>query len=217
MGYRGKIAERQRARELRAQAWKLADIADELGVSKASVSVWVRDVEFTPSPRRGARRRGPNALQRRKQAEIAAADEAGARRLRALTQQEFLIAGLALYAGEGTKGDGRVALANTDPKILGFFCRWLRTFFDIDETRVRVALYLHEGLDLDAAMALWSEVTGVPPEQFSKPYRAVAKGGIRSSKHPYGCATVRYSCSRTHRQVMGLMRALFPPATDETA
>ena len=73
MGYRGKIAEQEQARWLRALGWTLADIAAELGVSKSSVSLWVRDVEFTPGPRRRARRRAPNALQRRKAAEKAKA------------------------------------------------------------------------------------------------------------------------------------------------
>jgi transcriptional regulator with XRE-family HTH domain len=45
MGYRGKVAEQERARELRAEAWALVEIANELGVSKSSVSLWVRDVE----------------------------------------------------------------------------------------------------------------------------------------------------------------------------
>ena len=40
-----------KARELRAQAWTLQEIATELGVAKGTVSVWVRDVEFTPKPR----------------------------------------------------------------------------------------------------------------------------------------------------------------------
>ena len=57
MGYRGKVVEQERARELRAKAWTLQDIATELGVSKSSVSLWVRDVEFEPQPRRTARRR----------------------------------------------------------------------------------------------------------------------------------------------------------------
>ena len=49
----GKVEEQGRARELRADAWTLKDIADELGVSKSSVSLWVRDVDFEP---RGAKR-----------------------------------------------------------------------------------------------------------------------------------------------------------------
>ena len=51
MGYGGKWVERERARELSAESWTLLEIAQELGVSKASVSVWVRDVEFVPKPR----------------------------------------------------------------------------------------------------------------------------------------------------------------------
>ena len=37
MGYRGKVEERERARELRADGWTLADIAEELSVSKYAV------------------------------------------------------------------------------------------------------------------------------------------------------------------------------------
>ena len=71
MGYRGNLAERQQARLLRRTGLPLAEIAARLGVAKSSVSVWVRDVAFEPVPRvtRG-RRREPNALQRRRQAEI---------------------------------------------------------------------------------------------------------------------------------------------------
>ena len=59
MGYGGKYVERVRARELRAQSWTLVEIANELGVSKASVSVWVRDVDFTPRPRNRGHPAGP--------------------------------------------------------------------------------------------------------------------------------------------------------------
>jgi len=51
MGYRGKLAERQQARQLRRAGLPLAEIAARLGVSKSSVSLWVRDVAFEPLPR----------------------------------------------------------------------------------------------------------------------------------------------------------------------
>ena len=56
MGYRGKVKEQEQARALRARNRTLADIAKTLGVSKSSVSLWVRDVPFTPS----LRLRGPH-------------------------------------------------------------------------------------------------------------------------------------------------------------
>ena len=166
MGYRGKLSERARARELRAEAWTLADIARELGVSKSSVSLWVRDVEFTPQPRRPARRRGPNVLQRRKAAEIEALRVDGILRLGVLSEQAFLAAGAALYAGEGSKDDKTVQFANCDPQMIAFFCAWLRHFFAIDESRLRARVYLHEGLDLNGAEEYWSVITGIPLEQF---------------------------------------------------
>lgn len=107
-----------------------------------------------------------------------------------------------------------MSFANSNAVIVDFFCRWLRTFFDIDESRLRVRLYLHEGLDLDAAIEQWSSVTGIPPRQFSKPYRARPDATIRNNKHEFGCAHVVYSCSTTIRSIMGLMRALLDAPTE---
>jgi transposase len=213
MGYRGKLAEQQQARALRAEGFTLAEIATRLGVSKGSVSHWVRDVPLPAGSRRprrtGARRREPNALQRRKAAEIEECQRDGRATVDTLSDREFLMAGIALYAGEGGKTERNgVRFTNSDPRQIAFFCRWLRYFFDIDERRLRVVLYLHDGLDLRAATAHWSAVTLVPPAQFTKPYRAVADGGIRNAKHVHGCATVGYSCTRTHRAIMGLVAAL---------
>jgi hypothetical protein len=209
MGYRGKLAEREQARRLRATGLPLADIAIRLGVSKSSVSLWVRDVAFVPRPRvdRG-RRRAPNALQRRKQAEIDRLLAEGRQRVGRLSEREFLVAGVALYAGEGGKGDGRLRFANSDPRMIVFFCSWLRRFFEIDESRLRANLYLHQGLDLAAAIAFWSALTRIPPAQFVKPYRAMPDPSIRHAKHVHGCLGVSYSCSATHRSIMGLVAAL---------
>ena len=209
MGYRGKLAEQQQARHLRRTGLPLAEIAARLGVARSSVSLWVRDVEFTPLPRpaRG-RRREPNALQRRKQAEVDRLVAEGRERIGRLSEREFLVAGVALYAGEGAKQDGRVRFVNSDPRMVVFFCTWLRRFYEIDEARLRLTLYLHQGLDLAAAMDYWSVLTGVPPSQFGKPYRAVPDPSIRHAKHVHGCVTVSYSCSATHRSIMGLVSAL---------
>src|SRR4051794_6069366 len=45
MGYRGKVADQTRARELRVEGWTYAEICTELGVAKSSVSLWCRDIE----------------------------------------------------------------------------------------------------------------------------------------------------------------------------
>ena len=92
MGYGGKVHEQHRARELRAQAWTLAEIAAELGVSKSSVSLWVRDVDFVPRPRnRGHRTVKPHPLHVAKLAEIERCRVEGLERIGTLSEREFLV------------------------------------------------------------------------------------------------------------------------------
>jgi transcriptional regulator with XRE-family HTH domain len=208
VGYRGKTTEQQRARELRARSWTLQEIATELSVSRSSVSLWVRDVVFDPKPRQRPIFRNPSSLHLKKLAEIEAADAWARTYVASLSEDATFAAGIALYAGEGSKTDHSVKFANTDPAMIAFFCRWLRTYFVVDEARLRASVYLHQGLDLDTAEQHWSEITGIPREQFRAPYRAKANASIRRTKHVHGCCYVVYSCSATHRRIMGLVRAL---------
>jgi hypothetical protein len=208
VGYRGKLREHEEARHLRAAGRTLQQIADELCVSKSSVSIWVRDVPFTPSKRRWGPQRRPNPASIRKQEEIERCNREGLERIGTLSDDAFFAAGVALYAGEGAKTDGSVRFANSDPAMMRLFMDWLRRYFDIDESRLRMRVYLHEGLDIDAAERHWSNVAAIPRNQFGKPYRAAADATIRRNKHEFGCAYVDYGCSLTHRRIMGSVRAL---------
>ena len=62
------------------------------------------------------------------------------------------------------------ATSSSPPRRSRSLCAWLRRFFAIDEARLRVRMYLHEGLDLDAAHAFWSEITGIPVAGLRAPY-----------------------------------------------
>jgi hypothetical protein len=208
MGYRGKVKEQERARALRAQNRTLADIAKTLGVSKSSVSLWVRDVPFTPTLRLRGPHRRPHPAHETKLRQIEELNRQGIERMGTLSEESFLVAGVALYAGEGAKADRLVKFANSDPEMIRFFCSWFRRFFDVDESRLRACVYLHQGLDLEAAEAYWSDLSGVPRTQFGQPYRADPDPSIRRNKHLHGCFYIMYSCARTHREIMGLVRAL---------
>lgn len=209
MGNGGKYVERHRARELRAEAWTLQEIADELGVSKGSVSVWVRDVEFVPKPRnRGHVAHRPHPLHVRKLAEIEQCRVEAEAEYSDLSVDQLDAFALGLYAGEGAKTPGAVSMANTNPLLLRLFIDWLRRNFDIDEDRLRARLYLHEGLDIEEATAYWSAAISIPERQFHLPYRAAADPSRRQAKHERGCLTIVYHCSVTHRRVMASVAAI---------
>ncbi len=187
MGYRGKVKEQEKARALRAQNRTLADIAQTLGVSKSSVSLWVRDVPFTPTLRLRGPHRRPHPAHEAKLRQIEDLNREGRERIGTLSDEEFFVAGVALYAGEGAKADGLVHFANSDPAMVRFFCAWFRRFFDVDESRLRASVYLHQGLDLERRRSVLVRPCRHTEHQFDKPYRAMPDPSIRRNKHEHGC------------------------------
>ncbi len=61
-------------------------------------------------------------------------------------------------------------MANTNPVYLKILLVWLRANFSIEEHRPRAKIYLHEGLDLDAATTFWSDWMSIPVDRFKAPY-----------------------------------------------
>ena len=209
MGYRGKLNEQQWARELRAQSWTLHEIARELGVSKGSVSVWVRDVDFEPRPRnRGHPSHRPHPLTVKKAAEIERCRVEAERWISSIPDGALTAFALALYAGEGAKADGPIVFANSDPTLIMVFLTWLRTEIGVDERRLRMRLYLHDDLDLEPALEFWSDRTGIPLSQFNTPIRPTARATVRRNRHRFGCAAVVYNSRSVHRRVMAMIEAI---------
>jgi hypothetical protein len=125
-----------------------------------------------------------------------------------LGELAFLAAGTALYAGEGANRDA-TSTSRARPRA---WCASSARGSAASSTSTRPASgsasTFTEGLDLDAAENHWSAMTGIPHEQFRQPHRPKADPTMRTTKHEYGCMYVDYGCSRTHRQIMGLIRAL---------
>src|SRR6185437_3638249 len=97
---------REQARELRTQGQSYNEIAAQLGVSKSSVSLWVRDL---PCPERFAyvhserRRAGLRTFNEARSARHVAETETAAAEVGELTDREVLIAGAIAYWCEGAK------------------------------------------------------------------------------------------------------------------
>lgn len=173
---------RAKARELRGQGLDYKRIATELGVSKSSVSLWVRDL---PRPERlsyeQCRKRQNDGVAAYWSSERARRDrekESIRARARAelgrLTDREIQIAGAVAYWCEGSKnkpgrpGCDRVVFTNSDPGMIKFFIRFLDVA-GVDRRAHVYRLYIHETADVEAAQRYWLDVTGADPEQFRRP------------------------------------------------
>jgi len=171
---------RTMARHLRLQGLDYEEIVARLGVSKSSVSLWVRDLPRPPrvSPDECARRTSERmrrywTAERRVLAERrAAASAAAAADIGSLTDREILIAGGVAYWCEGAKNKphrraDRVTFANSDPELISFFLLFLEVA-GIPRSDLAFQLQIHETADVASAERFWLALTGARPEQFRK-------------------------------------------------
>jgi transcriptional regulator with XRE-family HTH domain len=171
---------RARARELRLQGLDYEEIVAQLGVSKSSVSLWVRDLprppRVTPAEcaKRAAERMRRYWIAERpvRAARRAAASAAAAASIRGLTDREVLIAGAAAYWCEGAKNKphrraDRVSFTNSDPELISFFLLFLDTA-GISRSDLVFRLQIHETADAESAERFWLTLTEARKEQFRK-------------------------------------------------
>lgn len=212
---------RATARELRARGLAYNEIAAHLGVSKSSVSLWVRDL---PCPARLSyeenRKRSAEGVRRywererqvrgaRRAREVASA----AAEIGDLTDRELLIAGAIAYWCEGTKKHQnleRVVFMNSDAGLIRFFLRFLATV-GVPRCDLTFRVHIHETGDVEAAQRFWQAVTGAPAEQFAKTVikRHNPKTNRKNVGEEYrGCLRVSvYRSSGLYRKIEGWARA----------
>jgi len=218
---------RARARELREQGLDYEEIAGALGVSKSSVSLWVRDMPRPPRlsyeetrkrAAEGARRywaaERPAREARREAERSAAAADIGV-----LSLREILIAGSVAYWCEGAKSKPyrlaeNVAFINSDPDLIKFFLRFLSAA-GVESTQLGFRVHIHESADVAAAERFWLGVTGAEPAQFLRTTlkrhnpRTVRKN-VGADYH--GCLIIRVRQSaELYRRIEGWVRAAVSP------
>ncbi|MFE2041008.1 hypothetical protein ACFXAZ_08760 [Streptomyces sp. NPDC059477] len=168
---------REKARELRLQGLTYDQIQVELGCSKSSISLWVRDL---PKPeRRDPTEQAKLATRKRWEHELAVRDE-GRQRTKQEAQQaigdlsprELFLVGIGLYWAEGTKDkpyDRRenVVFVNSDPGMIQVYLAWLN-LLDVAPERLRFTVMIHENADVEGAERYWADLVGADRSTFNK-------------------------------------------------
>ncbi|MGW6736767.1 hypothetical protein [Streptomyces sp. NPDC055013] len=166
-----------KARELRLQGWTYDQIEAELGCSRSSVSLWVRDL---PRPERKRShteaaviaKKGWEAKLRIRDEERQRTKEAAEQAIGILSARELFLVGVGLYWAEGGKDkpyDRRenVTFVNSDPGMIRVFLVWL-DLLDVERERLRFTVMVHENADVEDAEKYWADLVGADGSAFNK-------------------------------------------------
>jgi transcriptional regulator with XRE-family HTH domain len=216
---------RLEARRLRSKGVSVKKIASYLNVSKSTASCWVRDIilsveqmeNLRMSAIKGAElgRLRSSLLQKQRRLNlITESQKLGIATISKLSERELLIAGLALYWGEGSKKCQEVEFCNSDPKMIKFLLLWLQKCFSIklDEIKCCVGINEIHTKREKTVKEYWSKITGIPLEQFRKTsFKKVKNVKVYENfNNHFGTLSIIVTKpSRFYFKILGLIEGLY--------
>ncbi|MEV8205136.1 hypothetical protein AB0P40_06985 [Streptomyces sp. NPDC079189] len=170
---------REKARELRRQGMTYDRIQVELGCSKSSISLRVRDLpkpepHYTPTEHLALMNAGLVDLRASRDKERAETKRLARDAVGELSDRELFLVGVTLYWAEGAKDKTYsrrecLQFINSDPNVIKLYLCWL----DLpgvtqDRMRMRMRVSIHESADIPGAERFWAEPAGIPTSALKK-------------------------------------------------
>jgi len=182
--------------QLREAGYSYGYIKEKTGLAMSTLSYHLARIPYSPNKHtrskiKNAQLTSAKTKDAQKKKRLSLAKRKARLLLGKISQRDVVIAGIALYIGEGSKTNNLVRLVNADPAVVCFFIRWLGV---LGVPRSHIVIRIHAYLDSDTAQMtkFWIETTGLLPTQFQRPCidMRVNKDRRRSAMHTNGTAHV---------------------------
>jgi len=209
--------DRQKAIELRKQKLSYSQIKKKLGVSKSTLSYWLKDYPLSKERIRELRDKNEKRIEKFRKTMRKKKEE----RLRSLyleqknvlfpiNSKELYLAGLFLYWGEGSKQKTtHLSMSNTDPSVVNFFIIWLVKRLGVSREKLKVQLHLYSNMDINKEVNFWSKTTNIPLNQFNRPYiKKTSSNKINHRGFGHGTCNITINDARLSEKVLMAIRVI---------
>lgn len=219
------------AQKLRHEGESIKNIANKIGVSTSTVSLWSRDIRLTKEQILQLEKNSRDPFygrrltysQKQQNARITKENRIindSKKLVGRLTQRDLFIAGTALYWAEGFKKDKMVGFANTDPEMIRFFLNWVKNSLEADSKliKLRVGINEHHRYREKEIQEYWSKITEIPFSSFYKPYyqKVIWKKEYEHPEEYFGTLRIRILKSTDLlRKIRGLIEGIKIPKRSE--
>lgn len=211
-----KLQQKQKALELRKSGYSLKEIAEDLGISKSTASLWTKNIKTSSAGiarikfnQDSARAKSGATLHHRKIKRLAKAEKEAEKMLAELSGESAIkYAILAMmYRCEGVKNDRSICFANSDPVMITLFLKLFRESFTIKEEKLKALVHIHDYHNDEEVKRFWSSKTKIPLDRFYKSFR-------KPSSHLYkkpdyqGCIHIYYHDTHLTRIILAFAKKL---------
>ena len=210
---------------LRRSGHSYGEIKNKLGISKSTLSYWLKNVPLSSEQRERFYTKqvqilsmGPQSQKERRKIEIdKIINEASLEIKFPLSLDSYRLTGAFLYWAEGSKKSGRWQITNSDPYIILFMVKWLKDIFDIHPASLKAWLNIYPQQDDLEIKRFWSDLTGLPLENFGKSYIKPLSSGYKKNNLYYG--TIRIEVPKSvdmKHKIFGWVKATLIDIESET-
>lgn len=208
---------KKKAIELRRQGLGIREIEKELNVARSTLSGWLKSIPLTKTQKQALYQRWEKGLEKARKRAAKINREAKKARIKKIEKeaQQFLnslevnpktlevfLAGL--YLGEGFKTSGRTAIGSSNPSVLKGFIILLRKLYNIDESRLRAAIYARADQDVKEIETYWSRFLKIPKNRFHKTQIDKRTTGRKTYPNYKGVCCVYYHNTALQRRLIAI-------------
>ena len=215
-----KLEEKNLAINLRKQGWSMNEIKSKIGVSKSSVSLWVRNIQLTDSQKKELSQKGltKESIEKRRTTRLGRENarrqiivDNAKKEIFGLSDQELKLIGIALYLGEGGKANrGSVQLSNGDPRIIKLMMKFFKRVCKVPKEKFRAHIHIHPHLDIKKAENYWSSISGIPLKQFYKTYSKPNKSSqSKKNSLPFGTFDIYVHSTELFLKIKGWIEGIY--------
>lgn len=215
-----KLEEKNLAINLRKQGWSMNEIKDKIGVSKSSISLWVRNIQLTDNQKKELSQKGltKESIERRRATRLGRENarrqiiiDAGEKEINALSEQELKLIGTALYWAEGGKKNrGTVQLSNGDPRVIELMMKFFKKICKVPKEKFRGHIHIHPHLNIKEAEEYWSKISGISIKQFYKTYSKPNKASqSKKDSLPFGTFDIYVHNTELFLRIMGWIEGIY--------
>lgn len=175
---------KEKALRLRKIGRSYNEINKSIGVSKATLSLWLSKIKISTKAQirisnriRNGRINGGAIKRADKIKRVSDIKTLAKKEVISKIKDPLWLTGAVLYWAEGTKEKSHTKSApteftNSDPGMIKIFLRWLFSACGVSRNEVKFGLYIHENnrYRINTVKEFWSKETGFPIDSFSYVY-----------------------------------------------
>ena len=201
-----RVNDKNRAQELRKQGKTYSEIRAIIpNLSKGTLCGWVKNIELTKnqkiiilqnmrigadSARDTQRQKGSWTNHLRKIEKTKQTVSEAKTEIDDLIKDSFFLMGLMLYWAEGDKSldRQRVKFCNSDPLMVTLMMKWFREKCNVPDNKFFIELNIHELMNKQEMMGLWTKVTNIPESKFTVFVKPTQYDSLKNSSYRGTCS-----------------------------